>query len=269
MRRFAPERLLPLAVLIGAILLVAGELSDTFRFEGAGSVTLQTSGGGDRHHYALLVLGLFAIGALVVALLSGSKPAAIAVAAVGVTALLIFLIVDLPDVDKVGTFDDPSQAFLQAKAQPESGFWVELIGALVLTVCGGAMATLTPEQLRALRPGASSKDRRRLPSNAPASGSKWSEDKAADAPGEKKPAGSRGKARTRPKRETKPAKAKAKSDGPAWGAERGKASSGKKADPKRTPKPKSKANENGKPKSSSDPEDGEDGSEKKRDAYQR
>lgn len=162
--RFAPERLLPFACIGGALLLMGSELLDTFRFEGPGPTLLQTSGGGDRHHYALLVLGLFAIAAMVVAIASGSKPAAVAVAAAGVTALLIFLVVDLPDVDQVGTFDDPNQTFLQAKAQPDDGFWVELIGALVLTVCGGALATLEGRQLRSLRPGASEASRESLPS---------------------------------------------------------------------------------------------------------
>jgi len=162
--RFAPERLLPLACIGGALLLIASELLDTFLFEGAGQTPLEVAGGGERHLYALLVLGLFAIGAMLVAILSGSKPAAIAVAAAGFTALLIFLVVDLPDVGKVGTFDDPNQTFLQAKAQPEDGFWIELIGALVLTVCGGAMATLDGRQLRSLRPGATEESRDTLPS---------------------------------------------------------------------------------------------------------
>lgn len=305
MKRFAPERLLPLAVIGGAVLLIAGELSDTFRFDGAGAVTLATSGGGDRHHYALLVLGLFAIGSLVIAIVAGSKPAAIAVAVAGFTALLIFLIVDLPDVDKVGTFDDPVQAFLQAKAQPEDGFWIELIGALVLTVCGGAMATLTGEQLRALRPGASAKSRESLPSNQPVDESTW-----ADA--DRKPAADRGaapKKRLRALPKTKQARSQRKTESPAWGADRGKGSAkgrtdgpaetggerptkGRSAEPakpsdkpapktagkgKPTPKPAEKGKpapkpaDNGRPKQKTkrDSDDGEEGSGEKRDVYQR
>ncbi len=284
MRRFAPERLLPLAVIGGALLLVAGELSDTFRFEGAGAVTLETSGGGDRHHYALLILGLFAIGSLVVALIAGSKPAAIAVAAAGVTALLIFLIVDLPDVDKIGTFDDPNQTFLQAKAQPEDGFWVELIGALVLTVCGGAMATLSGEQLRALRPRASARSRGSLPSNRPAPESPWKD--AEKAPTRRRRVRSRPKPKAKPRAKTKPKPADEKADAPVWGAKRGSTDAPKKAnesekasgrsepeagrsdegDTKRPPKPAS----NGKAeKDSPGGDEDEDGSGEKRDVYQR
>ena len=37
----------------------------------------------------------------------------------------------------------------QAKAEPATGFWLQLTGALVLAICGGALATLSPDQLRA------------------------------------------------------------------------------------------------------------------------
>ena len=70
--------------------------------------------------------------------------AAVAVAVCGLVALLIFLIGDLPDVNKVGTLDDPRQSFIDAKAKPQAGFWLELVGSLVLTICGAALATLRP-----------------------------------------------------------------------------------------------------------------------------
>jgi hypothetical protein len=67
-----------------------------------------------------------------------------AVAICGLIALLIFLIGDLPDVNKVGTLDDPRQSFIDAEAKPVAGFWLELVGSLVLTVCGAALATMRP-----------------------------------------------------------------------------------------------------------------------------
>jgi hypothetical protein len=151
------ERLLPFACLAGAALLIASELMDTFRFdamdEASGAVGAVTTVA-DRHQYAMLVLGLFAILALVVAVGSGSKPAAVAVAVAGAAALLLFVLIDVPDAGKVGTFSDAGRSFVDAKAVPEGGFWLELIGALVLAVCGGALATLSSAQLQALRPGA-------------------------------------------------------------------------------------------------------------------
>ncbi len=154
---FRYERLLPFACLVGAALLIASELMDTFRFEAVDELS-GTVGGvatvADRHQYAMLVLGLFAILALIVAITSGSKPAAVAVAVAGAAALLLFVLIDVPDAGKVGTFSDAGRSFVDAKAVPQGGFWLELIGALVLAVCGGALATLSPDQLQALRPGA-------------------------------------------------------------------------------------------------------------------
>jgi hypothetical protein len=141
------ETLLVLACAGAAGLLAASELMTTFEFTPSGGEAIREQTAGDRHAYSLLVLALFALGSLLVAVAWGSKPAAIAVAVAGGIALLMFLINDLPDANKVGTLDDAGESFIDAKAEPQLGFWLELIGALLLTVCGVALATLTPVQL--------------------------------------------------------------------------------------------------------------------------
>ena len=112
-----------------AIALGASELMDTFDLTPPGGEALQASQAIDRHHGAILVLAVFAIVALAVAVMTGSKPAAVAVAVCGGIALLIFLIDDLPDANKIGTLDDARQSFVDAKAQPQDGFWLELAGS--------------------------------------------------------------------------------------------------------------------------------------------
>jgi hypothetical protein len=149
-----PERLLPIACLLGAALLFASELMTMFEFTPPGGEALDSQTAGERHGNAMFVVAAFALGALVVAVLAGSKPAAIGVAVMGGIALLIFLLTDLPDAGQVGTLDDPRQSFFDAEAVPQAGFWLELVGALALSISGAALATLTPEQLAALRPGA-------------------------------------------------------------------------------------------------------------------
>jgi hypothetical protein len=147
------ERLLPLACLIAAGVLFASEFMTTFEFTPPGGEALAEQSSSDRHSYAQAVLAVFAVAALVVALANGSKPAATAVAACGVVALLIFLLLDLPDANNVGTFDDPRESFFDAEAVPQSGFWLQLIGALGLAISGAALATLTSEQIASLAPG--------------------------------------------------------------------------------------------------------------------
>jgi hypothetical protein len=145
--RLRAEVLLPLACAGGCALLAASEFMDTFELNGPGPTLQVVQSAADQHYYSLLVLAGFALGALVVAVLTGSKPAAMAVAVCGAGALLIFLLIDLPDAGKVGTISDVN--FTQAKAEPAMGFWLELTGALVLAICGAALATLDSDQLRA------------------------------------------------------------------------------------------------------------------------
>lgn len=152
---FRWERLLPIACLGAAGVLFASELMTTFTLTPAGVDPQCAQSAIDRHHYAPIVLAIFAVIALGFAVFSASKPAAIAVAICGVLALAIFLVIDLPDANNVGTIDDTcgsfEQSFIDAKAEPESGFWLELVGSLALAISGLALASLSTEQLKGLR----------------------------------------------------------------------------------------------------------------------
>ena len=130
--------LLPLACAAGAIALGASELSPTFELRGFDDTVHGTLEPGDRHYYAQLVLAVFALAALAVAALTGSRPAAFAVAACGVAALALFAIIDLPDLNAQGSLLDPY--FAEGKAVPVTGFWLELTGSLTLAATGLALA---------------------------------------------------------------------------------------------------------------------------------
>ena len=150
-----PERLLPLACIIAAIVLGASEAMTTFQISATGNVPLCTLQGSDRHHLAQLVLAAFGAISAAIAVLGSSRPAARATAAAGVIALLLFLIVDVPHANNVGSVSstcDLAAADATAKAIPQAGFWLELVGALGLAVSGIALATLSEEQLRTIRP---------------------------------------------------------------------------------------------------------------------
>jgi hypothetical protein len=155
--------LLVLACAAGAGILAASEFMTLFEFTPPGGEAIESISAGDQHGYAQLVLAGLALGLLAVAIatartdatdqgLSLSRIAAFGVAVCGVVALLLFLIGDLPDVNKIGTLDDSRDSFIDAKAEPQAGFWLEMVGSLVLAVCGVALATLGPEQLRSDRP---------------------------------------------------------------------------------------------------------------------
>jgi amino acid transporter len=144
------EGLLLLACAAAAAMLGASQFTDIFHLTPPGGEALKAISAADRHGYATLVLAIFALILIVMAIAYRGEQlgqvAAVAIAVCGLVALLIFLIGDLPKVNNVGTLDDPRQSFIDAEAKPVAGFWLELVGALVLTVCGAALATMRPEQ---------------------------------------------------------------------------------------------------------------------------
>jgi hypothetical protein len=142
------ETLLVLACAAAAGMLAVSQFTDIFHLTPPGGEALQAISAKHQHSYATLVLAIFALVLLVVAIGARDEQlaqvAAMAIAVCGLIALLIFLIGDLPDVNKIGTLDDPRQSFIDAEAKPVAGFWLELVGSLVLTVCGAALATMRP-----------------------------------------------------------------------------------------------------------------------------
>jgi len=152
---FRPERLLPLACIAAATTLLVSEFMTTFQLGSTGPTFCNIQAAG-RHHFALGVLAIFAIIAVLIAVIAASKPAAMAVGAAGLLALLLFLIIDLPHAGNSGTLAGCSATttgqFFEAKANPQAGFWLEMVGALALALSGVALATFSTEQLAALRP---------------------------------------------------------------------------------------------------------------------
>jgi hypothetical protein len=149
-------RLLPAACIVAGVCLFASELMTTFELTPPGGEAICELTAADRHSNAQMVIAGFAIMATVLAVLGPSRAAAIAVAAMGVLALLIFLISDLRVVNATGALNEgcgtAGQSFFSAEAVPQGGFWLEMLGAVGLAVTGIALATLSPEQLAALRP---------------------------------------------------------------------------------------------------------------------
>jgi len=149
--------LLVLACAGAAGMLAASQFMNIFELTPPGGEAISEIDAADQHGYATVVLAAFALILLGVGIATRGQPisevAAVAVAVCGVVALLIFLIGDLPDVDKVGTLDDPRESFIDAKAEPQAGFWFEVVGSLVLPVGGAALARTRPDQAGTTRSG--------------------------------------------------------------------------------------------------------------------
>lgn len=138
---FARYGLLVLAGL-GALLLAAAELSTLYEVR---AITAVVPGGsqtaGAHHGYALLVVALVSLPMAWGAAIGGSRPATIAMIALGIVALFVCLAIDLPDVGDEGLL---AETYEQAKATPQEGFYLETLGSVVLLLSGIGMLLLRP-----------------------------------------------------------------------------------------------------------------------------
>lgn len=117
--------------LVACVLLVVAEFLDLNSIRII-TVTEEGIGVGSNHGYALLII---AVAAAVMAFgaFRGSRPAGVALAILGIAALAIVLLVDLPEVDEEGLY---GRDYERAEAQAESGFYVETAGAILLLFTG-------------------------------------------------------------------------------------------------------------------------------------
>jgi hypothetical protein len=97
--------------------------------------------GFERSSIALLLLGLLTLAMGVGAALGKSRPAAVALIAIGVVVLGLALLVDLRASDDTGLI---GRDYDQAEATPGPGLWFEL-AAGVLAVVAGALRVIRPE----------------------------------------------------------------------------------------------------------------------------
>ena len=93
--------------------------------------------GWDRHGPALLIVAAFSA-AMVAGALRGARPAAIALAVLGLVALGIALIGDVPNLNETGFI---GEVYEDAAAGPSAGFYLETLGGALL-LAGGALLAL-------------------------------------------------------------------------------------------------------------------------------
>ena len=97
--------------------------------------------GFERHSVALLLLGLLTIVMGSGAAFGRSRPAAMALIAIGVVVLGLAVLVDLPASDDTGLI---GRDYAQAEASAGIGLWLELIGG-ALAVLAGLLRVIRPD----------------------------------------------------------------------------------------------------------------------------
>ena len=140
LRRRAPDIALVVAVL-GGLLLIYAETLDLYRVVTPSGATSNAAGsiqtGADQHAWALGMIGLVIVVAAGLARWTGQRLPAWSAVALAVIALGIVLIADLPDVTSSGLTEGELEL---GNADPQSGFWVELAGALMALAGSAALA---------------------------------------------------------------------------------------------------------------------------------
>jgi hypothetical protein len=135
--------------MIGALLLLLAEFTPLYDQDVATSrIPLHTVHTGSHHDYALIPLGLLAAALSLAVFRSASRPALLALGALGVIAALIALIGDLPAADGRGFV----RGFVLAKDVPQIGFYLETLGAALLVVSSGAGLLLASSGRARARP---------------------------------------------------------------------------------------------------------------------
>lgn len=162
-------RLTLVTVFLGAVVVVLSQFVTGYSLEDPFGATIATVTLAGKHGLATTLFAVIASLAAVYAVGSGTRTASIVVVGMGVAVLLVFLLIDLPDLDSIGLYDTPGAGNLDATGSASAGLWMELTGGIILVLGGLALATLTPAQLKALRPGATAEpqDSPAEPENSP------------------------------------------------------------------------------------------------------
>ena len=136
--------------LLGALLLVVAEFTTLFTVHvETSSAPIKTVATGPHHSYALLLIGVVVAVLAIAVWRDTSRPALLAIGLLGVVALLIALLGDLPDANASGLAGTSTTRYVDASSTPSAGLYLETLGAVVLVItCGvGFIALGSPQRL--------------------------------------------------------------------------------------------------------------------------
>jgi hypothetical protein len=120
---------------IGALLLIVAEFTKLYELhEVTSNAAVGSMSTGAHDSYALIPIALLAAILGAVAVRRSSRAALTALAALGVLALAIALVGDLPDASAHGL----TTQWVLAATTPGPGLYLETLGAIVLVITGGA-----------------------------------------------------------------------------------------------------------------------------------
>jgi hypothetical protein len=132
--------------LLAALLLIVAEFTSLYQVHVAtSSAPIKSVSGGSNHSYAMIPIALLAAGFGIGVRRSGSRPALLAIGVLGVVAVLIALLGDLPDAQATGLVGSASSHYTSASSTPSAGLYMETLGGILLVAtCGLGLMMLGP-----------------------------------------------------------------------------------------------------------------------------
>ena len=131
----------------GAALLLGAEFAPLLQVRSSASGrVVKTVATGAHHSYALLPVALLAAGLAYAIWQSRSRLALLATALLGLLALVIALLGDLPDARASGLIGTATTRLATASSSPSVGLYLETLGAFVLLIIATGGLLLTPPQ---------------------------------------------------------------------------------------------------------------------------
>ena len=139
--------------LLGSLLLVVAEFTTLFIVHvQTSSVPIKTVTTGSHHSYALIPIAVLGAVLAIGAYRDGSRPALLAIGLLGIVALLIALLGDLPDAHATGLTGSSVSRYVNASSNPSTGLYLETLGAAVYVItCGVGLLAMAPPLSRPAR----------------------------------------------------------------------------------------------------------------------
>jgi hypothetical protein len=124
--------------LLGALLLVVAEFTTLVEVHTALSIVpVKAVSTGSHHAYALIPVAILAVLLGYGAWRHGSRPALVALGVLGLLTLVLALAADLPDAQATGLIATGSGHYANATSTPQTGLYMETLGAAILIVTSG------------------------------------------------------------------------------------------------------------------------------------
>jgi hypothetical protein len=139
--------------LLGAVILFIAEFTPLFHTRlAASSAPVTTVLTGAHHDYALVPIAALALLLATTAVRDDRRPALLALGALGLVALLIAIVGDLPDAQSRGLVGSSTTHYALASSAPAIGVYLESLGAVLLLLASGLGVLLTGPPETASRP---------------------------------------------------------------------------------------------------------------------